>query len=522
MRSAYVIYHLARADFLERVRRYSFLVMLGLVVFLGYQTAIGNLALELGLYRGEFNSAWVGAMMSLIATFFIGWFGFYLVKGSVARDRETGVGQIIATTPLTRPLYLIGKWLSNLAVLMAMVAVLALAAIVIQFLQGENTHINLFAFLSPFVFIVIPLMALVAAAAVLFESIPFLQGGFGNIVYFFAFISFLPFFMENPTLKQYTAFEPTGLGLLGSEMGKAVTAIYPEYNGDFSLGGGSVTATRVFTWNGVHWTPEIILARGSLIALAFLLIFVAALFFDRFDPSRAKPRSVRMKSGAIKSDPSPVTTSQALSNLHLTPLSKTAKRFSFFNVFIAEIKLLLKGQPWWWYVVLAGINIACLVNPSSIVREFALPIAWVWPVLLWSAIGNREIHNNVQQMTFSSASPLIRQLPAQWLAGFIVTLLVSIGAIIRFTVDGDMVGLLALLSGAFFIPSLALSCGVWSGTSKLFEILYILIWYLGPLNKIRELDYIGSHGNGRPEFFIPFSIVLIVFAILGRARQIRT
>jgi hypothetical protein len=522
MRSVHVIYHIARADFFERVRRYSFLVMLGLVVFLGYQTAIGNMALELGLYRGEFNSAWVGAMMSLIATFFIGWFGFYLVKGSVARDRETGVGQIMATTPLTRPLYLIGKWLSNFAVLMSMVAVLALGAIVIQFLQGENTQINLYAFLSPFVFIVMPLMALVAAVAVLFESVPFLQGGFGNIVYFFAFISLLPFFLENPALKQYPAFEPTGLGLLGSEMGKTVTAIYPEYNGGFSLGGGVAAATRVFTWNGVHWTPELILARFSLIALSILLIFFAALFFDRFDPSRSKPRSVRMKSNASPSAPEIDSTSQTVSTPHLTPLNKAANRFGFFNVLMAEIKLLLKGQRWWWYVVMAGIIIGCLVNPSAAVREFALPIAWVWPILIWSAIGNREIHNNVQQLTFSSASPLLRQLPAQWLAGFIVTLLVSIGAIIRLSVDGDSAGLLALLSGAFFIPSLALACGVWSGTSKLFEILYMIIWYLGPLNKLMALDYIGSHGNGRPEFFIPFSIMLIVLAFTGRARQIRT
>ena len=43
MNRAHVIYHLARADFLERVRRYSFLIMLGLVVFLGYQAAIGNI-----------------------------------------------------------------------------------------------------------------------------------------------------------------------------------------------------------------------------------------------------------------------------------------------------------------------------------------------------------------------------------------------------------------------------------------------------------------------------------------------
>jgi hypothetical protein len=426
----------------------------------------------------------------------------------------------MATTPLTRPLYLIGKWLSNFAVLMAMVTVLALAAIVIQFLQGENTQIHLVPFLSPFVFIVMPLMALVAAAAVLFESVPFLQGGLGNIIYFFAFISFLPLFMENPTLKQYPAFEPTGLGILASDMGKAVTAIYPEYNGDFSLGGGFVAATRVFTWNGVDWTPEYILARFSLVALAVLLIFIAALFFDRFDPSRAKPK--QRKTDATKPDLIPGLTSQAIPNVHLTPLNKAANRFSFFNVLMAEVKLLLKGQRWWWFAGMAGITTACLVVPSAAVREYALPVAWVWPILLWSAIGNREIHHNVQQMTFSSASPLFRQLPAQWLTGFIVTLLVSIGAIIRLTVDGDTAGLLALLSGAFFIPSLALACGVWSGTSKLFEILYMLIWYLGPLNKLMALDYIGSHGNGRPEFFIPFSIGLIIFAFVGRARQIRT
>ncbi len=520
MKSAHIIYHLARADFLERVRRYSFLVMLGLAVFLGYQTAIGNMALELGLYRGEFNSAWVGAMMSLIATFFIGWFGFYLVKGSVARDRETGVGQIMATTLLTRPLYLIGKWLSNFAVLMSMVAVLALGAVVIQFMQGENTQIHVFAFISPFIFIVMPLMALVAATAVLFESVPFLQGGFGNIVYFFVFIIFIPLFMENPSLQQYPAFEPTGLGLLASDMGHAVTALYPAYNGDFTLGGGFVNATRVFTWEGIEWTSEIIFARGALLALALLLIFIAALFFDRFDPSRAKPKQT--KPGTSKPDISSASTSQAIPAVHLTPLNKAANRFSFFNVLMAELKLLLKGQPWWWYVVMGGITIACLVNSSALVREFALPIAWIWPILVWSAIGNREIHYNVQQLTFSSAAPLLRQLPAQWLAGLIVTLLVSLGAIIRLTIDGDTVGLLALLSGALFIPSLALASGVWSGTSKLFEILYMLIWYLGPLNKIMALDYIGSHGNGRPEFFVPFSLGLIIFAFIGRKRQIRT
>jgi hypothetical protein len=67
MNQAGVIYHLARADFLERVRRYSFLTMLGLVIFLGYQVAVGNVSLR------------VGSMMSIMASFFLGSMGHELI-----------------------------------------------------------------------------------------------------------------------------------------------------------------------------------------------------------------------------------------------------------------------------------------------------------------------------------------------------------------------------------------------------------------------------------------------------------
>ncbi len=519
MKSSRVIYHLARADFLERVRRYSFLVMLGLASLLGYQTAVGNVRLQLGDYRGEFNSAWVGGMMSIIATFFIGWFGFYLVKGSVARDRETGVGQIMATTPMTRPLYTLGKWISNFAVLMLMVVILAIFGIVIQFLSGESMQVNLSAYLLSFVFIVMPLMALVAAVAVLFEAIPFLSGGFGNIVYFFGFIMMLPLIMEQDFINTYPAIEPMGLALLKADMAEEVIKVFPDYGGSFMLGGMDTPIIGTFTWTGIEWTPAIIATRFAFIGLAVLLTLLAAIFFDRFDPSRSKPR--RMKSTASPSAPEIVSTSQALPTPRLTPLTSAANGFSFSRVLVAELKLLLKGQRWWWYIAAVGLIIACFANPSATTREIVLPFAWIWPILIWSAIGNREIHNNVQQLTFSSAAPLMRQLPAQWIAGFIVTLIMASGATLRFAMDGDTVGLLALLSGALFIPSLALASGVWSGTSKLFEILYMVIWYLGPLNKVPGLDFIGSHSNGYPQFFIPFSVALIAFAIFGRARQLR-
>ena len=517
MRSARVIYHLARADFLERVRRYSFLVMLGLVILLGYQTAIGNVRLQLGQYRGEFNSAWIAGMMSIIITFFLGWFGFYLVKGSVARDRETGVGQIMATTPMSRPAYMLGKWISNFAVLMAMVLILMIIGLIIQLINGESTRFDLGVYLAPFIYIVMPLMALVASVAVLFEVIPFLSGGFGNVVYFFAFVMIIPLTMEN--LQSTPAIEPLGMALLKEDMAQEVLQVYPDYDGSFMLGGLDTPIQGTFTWTGIDWTAPVIGIRVGYIGLAVLVTLAGSLFFDRFDPSRRKPR--RRKGAASVETPEPVSVSEPLPAVQLTPLNRTANQFRFARVLVAELKLMLKGQYWWWYLGAVGLIVAGLVNPVEVTRQYLLPLAWIWPILLVSSIGNREARFNMQQIAFSSASPLWRQLPAQWLAGFIVILIMGSGAAVKFLVSGNSFGLLAFLSGALFIPSLALALGVWSGSSKPFEIVYVSLWYLGPLNKVPGLDFIGAQTDGRPEFFIPLSLALIAFAFFGRARQLR-
>ena len=518
MNQVRVIYHLARADFLERVRRYSFLIMLGLVVFLGYQAAIGNIYVQVGDYRGEFNSAWVGSMMAIIASFFLGWFGFYLVKGSVARDRETGVGQIMATTPLTRSLYALGKWLSNFAVLTSMVIILALAGIIIQYLTGESTQLDLIALLSPFLFGTLPAMALVAAVAVLFETIGFLSGGFGNIIYFFLFTLVMAFGIEQS--KTNPAFEPMGARLFQQSMGAAAKTAFPDYDGGFMVGASDVPVKGIFHWLGVDWTPDVILTRFTFFGIAIALTLLAAFFFDRFDPSRRRLR--QRNSTASPPRPQAVSTSKALSQfIHLTPLAGSQSGFAFFRVLTSELKLLLKGQRWWWYAGAIGLFVASIFTPVESMRTHVLPFVWIWPILIWSGMGNREIQNNTQQMVFSSAAPLMRQLPASWLAGFIVAVLTGGGAAMKLLVAGDGVGLLAWFSAVLFIPSFALALGVWSNNSKVFEVLYLTMWYIGPMNYVYTVDFIGTKGDGNIGFFIPFSFVLIAAALIGRARQLQ-
>ena len=136
-------------------------------------------------------------------------------------------------------------------------------------------------------------------------------------------------------------------------------------------------------------------------------------------------------------------------------------------------------------------------------------------------MGTREARQGTGQLIFSTAHPLARQLPACWLAGVIVAVLTGGGSALRLVLAGDGSGLAAWAVGALFIPTLALALGVWSGSRKLFEVIYTLLWYAGPANQVPQLDYMGATGVTSPLVFLTATLLLAAFALMGRQRQIR-
>ena len=128
--------------------------------------------------------------------------------------------------------------------------------------------------------------------------------------------------------------------------------------------------------------------------------------------------------------------------------------------------------------------------------------AWIWPILIWSALGTREARQGTSQLVFSTPHPLRRQLPACWLAGVAIALLTGLGPALRLAAAGNSSGLAAWLTAGFFIPTLALALGVWSGSRKLFEVTYVLLWYAGPVNRISPLDYMGVAGGSATVFLV--------------------
>ncbi len=530
MNTLHTLYHIMRADFLERSRRYSFLVTLGMTIFAAYlylpPSSANYLTLGLGNYRGIYNTDWIGGAMAVLCSALLSLPAFYLVKNAIERDEQTRVGQIIATTPISNPLYILGKSFSNFVFLAVMVGVIALAAGAIQLLRAEVFRIDLWALLSPFVFCVLPSMAVIAALAVLFETIPWLRGTFGNAVYFVLWLVLLIVCaanMPSPQLVGEPANDLWGTQVIIASMMKDTAAAFPDYQGSIAIGAATLQAPLdTFTWSGIHWTSKIIFGRMLWMGVALGIALFAALFFRRFDPVPRK-HMVKRISEPIELLPIERTQTYALpAPAHLTPLTLGRGRFYPARIYLAELRLLFKGIRWWWFVLFAGLNVAGVLLPVESALLYLLPAAWILPLALWSSLGTREVRHNTDQLIFSTPYPLSRQFPLIWLAGVAVALAAGAGVAVNLILSGDWLHLLAWGTGALFIPTLALTLGVWSGSNKLFEVVYMLWWYAGPINHMENLDFIGTSlalPMRRVLGYGLFTLLLFALAVVGRRKQ---
>ncbi len=525
-----VIYQMAKADFLERVRRYSFLMTLAAALYLAYGVITEKVTIVVGDgYRGVYNSAWIGMLMAICCSTFLSLVGFYVVKNSVERDSKTRVGRILAATPMSKVAYTVAKTLSNFAVLASMVLVLMIAAVAMQWLRPEARPISLWELCAPFLLIALPAMFIAGSVALLFETLPVLRGGVGNVVYFFVWT----FGLAMGSSAKFD--DPVGIHILESSTDSALQRV--DLSGPhsaFRLTIGGDHAYRTFVWDGVDWTPHLIAVRLSWLLVGLGFAVIASVFFHRFDPARDSIfEKVREKTrqkadqgqdavenlGLAASQNSP---NASPSSVYATLTALGARGHNrFITLVISELSLMVKGQRWWWYIVGGGLLVAQFVSPTADARGWILLVAWLWPVLVWSQMGCRESRNSTQSLIFSAERILYRQLAAVWTAGVIVALVTGAGAGIRLLISGNLQQAAAWVAGALFIPSLALALGVWSGSSKFFEALYIAWWYIGPLHRLPSLDFVGGSAmSSSPGTYLTVAAGLLLAACLGRRRQV--
>jgi len=520
--SAGSICHIARADFLQRIRSYYFLIAIGVCVFIIYSFVpaldAGYKIVSLGNYRGFYNSAWIGSMVAMCVPFFA-LIGFYLINNAVKRDLDTGVGQIIATTRVNKVQYLTGKLLSNFAVLLLMLLVIAVMTIVMFLVRAETRHLELGKLLLPLLIITVPAMFIVSALALFFDSLSGQGRGFANITYFFVWI----FFVSSGIGSQLT--DVFGINTCMLEIQRSIAAIHPDWNGQHGTGiliMGSTGNCKVFTWEGMDWDIWIILQRLFWMCAAFGLVLLASLRFNRFDTSEVKEK--KQKNFWFSKKEQVVAYDNTLPlRIKYSELRAAVAKFSFFSLVKAELLLMLRGKSKFWLILTAGVFIATVFAPLDFSYKYGLPLLWFLQVLIISKLGCRELNNRCNEYIFSAAFPLRRQLPATIFSAILVMFSLAFPVMLRELLCGNMYAVYAISVGAVFIPAFAITSGIISRGSKLFEVVFTVMVY-GMLNSAPFFDFTGAVAGskelGIANFIFITTIILLILAFLGRKRQI--
>lgn len=502
-----VLFHLALADWRERSRRPAFWIALAcmpvLAVLFLPDPSTSYHTVDVGGWRGRYDSAWIGMCLTLTTLPLMPMLGFFLVKNAIARDEASGVGSLLATTGMGKAPYLAGKFLSNLVVLFCLVAVLALAGAGVQLWIGEVRQVDLFALAAPLCFLLGPVMVLSAAFALLFETLPGLRGGAGNLLWCFAVLVGLGMDAE---FGGGVFLMDHAVDMLSAQ----VRALDPGYDGSISVGYEvpklAGLAGPVFTWRAMDWSAELLAQRALLTAAVLPLLALAYLGFHRFEKTRqAAPASA-------PSEAVPAGESEAWKPQGLMPLAAT-RGGGFVQALLGEWRLLRGRHGRFWWLLVAGLNVAAPFVPAEGLLQWLVPVLWLLPALAWSELGNRAVAHRVDALVYASVAPLRHQVLAAYLSsvGFALAVVAVPLAVLAARAEGA--ALLNLAAGAVFVPALALACGLLSQGGKLFQALYALLWYAGPLNHAPGLDFIG----GKPEAAMPLAFAGMAAVLLALA-----
>ncbi|SFH00042.1 hypothetical protein SAMN05518865_12816 [Duganella sp. CF458] len=457
---------IVRADLLERVRTRAFLAVLGGAAALTWlclpPASAGYIILGLdGHQRGSYSSAWIGMVLGMLATW-VSLVGFYLVRGTIRRDIDSGVWQLLEVTPLSRPAYVLAKWSSHLLVFALLLGVQLLVGVLAQWARAEEPALRLGELLKPALLLALPSLALTATLAVWFDLLPWLRRTGGNVVYFVLWVLLL---VASVASQQGGApagglGDPRGIGLFQAALQRQPAA---PADARICLGCGlGERPVQRFAWPS--WQPSAgeVGGRAAWLGLSLAGVLLAAPLVNRL-ARRATPGGSPQAQGGRR---------LAL----LQWLLRSVRRGRLGTTFAAEVEMPLRQRPgWWWAAVLAAW--AGQLGGDAQAAGWAVLAAWVLLLDIFARAPLLEREAGSAGIVLSAPGARWRVPLARWLALVWLALLAVAPALLRALAEPALAA--GLLLSALSLPAGAMALGALSGSERPFELLACVLVYLG-------------------------------------------
>jgi len=507
------IYSIIKADYRQRTRSYSFLITLAVTFYIAYLFVPANTAgyttLSITGYKAANTSAWVGGISAMLTTFMLSLYGFMLINSGIKKDMDTGIGSIIATTPITNFKYLLSKQLSNYLVLATITGCTFLVSLLMFSLRGKGYPFVLSDFVLPYLFFALPALFVVAALAVAGEVFLGKRTILQFIVYFFLFGA-VTVVNNNATSGISGSADPFGLSLMTGSIKNQVNTQFHEQIQQLSFGFifEEHKPFKVFVWNGLTWTRAFLLSRLLWMGLGLAIIYFSSFFFHRFDHKQAGGKSKKVKAEEGEEAAVPGLFSAGLHRSQMPPL---VSDYGILTLFRTELILLTRQGNKWFWLVNGALWIGLFWVPLNIAHGYLLPILWFLQVIRWSELTTKEITNRLHYFTFASYKPLARMLPAQILAGMALALALALPVILRSAFSSNFTAVVNVINGSAFVVLLAVALGIVSGGKKLFEVTFFMLTYLA-VNQVQVTDYLGSVPH--PHVWVYIGTILLVNSVL--------
>lgn len=499
-----------KSNLIKQTRNYKFFMIMGISIFLGFLCVPGPSAgyeiFYLGGVRGIYNSSWLGVLGAVLPVILLWLPGFYLLRSQITEDKQLNIGQMIAAAPISKTRYIYGKLITNFSVLMTLQLIFMAALIMMQLIQRESTSILMMQYIQPLLFVTVPYLFVLASLTILFDVVPFLKGVFGNIVIFILWIALASISVANPNNK-YDLF---GMGALLNSMMEGAREIFPNLPMAASFGYYPVTAdTPVFVWDGITWNYNFLIARLVWIVVALVITQVSVLIFNRF-----KESSGNKKAKGIKNNTQDITTKHQFEAPPVLSPVRKSKGINFPLMVWGELKIMLSGHSILWYLsALTIMAFTPFVTSGEALKWISLTL--LLPISIWSQMGNWEKTCQTSELIASSCSAPAKWF-AGWICGIIVGMLISSGMFARIVMLSEWSSLVPWLAGVVFIPTLALVLGGMVGNRRLFEAIFIVLMYFGPINNMWKFDFMGLSSNNASSYI---TVTIILFGV-GLATQL--
>jgi len=496
------------SDYKQRTCSYVFLITVAVSLYFAYSfLPAANAAyttVHVGNYVGVQNAAWIGYVTAMMTSVFLAMIGFYLVNSGIKKDADTGVGEIVATTPISNFNYLLAKAFSNFLVLLSITGCVFIMSITLFFIRSAGYPFALAEFILPYLFITLPTIGFVAALAVAGEVFLYRYTILMNIAYFFFFCA-----MGTLQANTTTSFDFFGDKPVTNAMQETVARHYHDSNLAVSMGYNFSDKRNFhsFIFNGLDWTIAGILSRVLWICAGLLAIYISSIFFHRFDIKQKIKTKKKSKLAEI------IVQVQTLHDIRLSELPPIVPAYGIMPFIKTELLMLFRKGPKWLWLINIGGMIALIFAPLTVAHQMILPCLWFLQVARWSDLATKEKTNRIHYFTYASYKPLTRLLPAQIMAGIIISLVLALPLLVRYLLMMQWLPVLNIIMGGVFIVLFAVAFGILSGGKKLFEILFFLFTYLN-IEKVPFADYYGGISHGL-NYVVSITGLIVVLALVS-------